>query len=143
MNRLPLPLQLCVRDRATSSRHFRRVAQNLFAAAFSTAAILTISFPSQAQTTPATRRPNQPTPQQLRNFVTSFQANIETGCLNGKPNTKNPQNFCKCYASSFSKRFTPNELVIINGLVNQNQQAVNVVNMMMSPERRACLASDL
>ena len=98
--------------------------------------LLGLAVPARAQTgTPA-----QPTPEQIRAYVASFEANVNKGCVQSKPQVANVAAYCRCYAASFVKRYSPNELAAMNNLAGQSPQAVQMITLMMSPERRACEA---
>jgi len=53
----------------------------------------------------------------------------------------NARAYCGCYAASFVRRYPPADLAVINSFAAKSSQAIDLVTVMMSPERRACVAT--
>ena len=82
--------------------------------------------------------------QQLSNaqLVKEFRDGFEQGCRQGKtPDVKNQRGYCSCVANSYQARYSGAELRAISQFAgNLGEQGPAIVNLMMSPEARACNA---
>ena len=81
----------------------------------------------------------QPTPAQLAG---QFRDGFMKGCLNGKtPDVKNQRGYCDCLANAYQKRYDGTTLAVISqaaGSLGEKDPAL--VNLMMSPESKTCVA---
>ena len=85
----------------------------------------------------------QATAAQVRQFVSNFNRNIAKGCLQSRlEGLRNPQGYCNCYAQAFTNRYAAADLVAINTAATSSKIAVEVITLMMAPERRMCKASN-
>lgn len=133
--------------------------QQLALSLLTTAVVFSVGGPAMAQQSPGFRsqppvnnsstRPassvqpapaqSQLTPRQARQFVAVFNRNITDGCLKNPPaNVLNPQNYCSCYASAFTKRYEVGELITINAVAAKSKLGLDVITLMMAPDRRLC-----
>jgi len=86
---------------------------------------------------PAAR--DQATPEQIRQFVTSFEAGVNTGCLRNPPrDLANPSRYCACYARTLVTQYQPGELAAINNLAAASKDNANLISLMAAPFARAC-----
>ena len=111
------------------------------------APILLISVACSAamaqQSPPASKQKGQPSAQQVKKFVDNFSRNLVSGCLKSNPeNVENPQGYCNCYAQAFTKRYAAGDLVAINSAATSSKIALDVITLMMAPDRRLCRASN-
>lgn len=84
----------------------------------------------------------QATPEQIRRFVTSFEAGVNTGCLRNPPRDQaNPTRYCACYARTLVTQYQPMELAAINNLAATNADNANIIVLMAAPFARACKAA--
>ncbi|QNI74329.1 hypothetical protein [Synechococcus sp. NOUM97013] len=69
-----------------------------------------------------------------------FREAFESGCNQGQtPGVKSQKKYCTCLANSYQARYSGVELSAISQLAGQTgQQGSTLVNIMMSPEARAC-----
>jgi len=105
--------------------------------------LLSLASSAMAQQAPAIGQKAQPTPQQVRQFVDNFSRNIAKGCLQSRlEGLRNPQGYCNCYAQAFTNRYAAADLVAINTAATSSRIAVDVITLMMAPERRMCKASN-
>ena len=82
---------------------------------------------------------SQLTPKQARQFVADFNRNLTNGCLRNPPaNVASAQSYCSCYASAFINRYEVGELVTINTIAAKSKLALDVITLMMAPDRRLC-----
>ena len=91
------------------------------------------AVPSLAQ---ANKQPSQA--QLARQFRDGFMK----GCLNGKtPDVKNQRGYCDCLANAYQKRFDGTTLAVISQAAGSlGEKGPALVNLMMSPESRTCVA---
>lgn len=89
-----------------------------------------------AGTTPAPGS-RQPTDAQLRE---QFRNNFLRGCLSGRTQgVRNQTAYCNCYANAYLARYDGRTLSLITQLAEQSgKNGPALVDLMMSPERRAC-----
>ena len=110
----------------------------------SPAPVLAQNQPPEATQWPANTEAMQimATPQQISNFVKSFQNGVTLGCLRTPPkDIRNPRSYCSCYAKAFIDRYKPNDLAFINNLAERYPQIATItISVMMRPESLACAA---
>ena len=89
--------------------------------------------PSLAQ---ANKQPSQA--QLARQFRDGFMK----GCLNGKtPDVNNQRGYCDCLASAYEKRYDGSTLAVISQVAGSlGEKGPALVNLMMSPESKTCVA---
>ena len=86
--------------------------------------------------------PQAATPQQISQFIASFQNGVTQGCLRTPPkNIPNPRSYCSCYAKAFIDRYNPSDLAAMNNLAERYPQvAPATISVMMQPESLSCAA---
>jgi hypothetical protein len=94
-------------------------------------ALLLVATPSFAQ--------GRPSDAQLREqFRTQFLQGCQAGRTRG---VRNQSNYCNCFANSYLARYNGQTLAAISAQANQlGSGGAALVDLMMSPERRACAA---
>ena len=80
--------------------------------------------------------------QSNRDLVLKFRDGFERGCNQGStPGVTNQKGYCTCMANSFQARFSGRELTTISQSSSKlGQGGAALVNLMMSPEAKACNA---
>ena len=107
-----------------------------------TAIILGIFSSGQSNAQPTERGGGQALAQADKQFERSFRDNIYKGCTsNRKTKLKNLKNYCMCYANSYAKRYSAQELRAIDKVGSTGKQAVQAITLMMRPEMKACIKS--
>ena len=93
-----------------------------------------------AGTPPALAQVSKPlTPVQL---TRQFRDGFMKGCLNGKtPDVKNQQGYCDCLANAYQQRYDGTTLAVISQVAGSvGEKGPALVNLMMSPESKTCVA---
>jgi hypothetical protein len=109
---------------------------------FITAPFITALFisalTSLASITPSLAQGN-PTNSQL---TKQFRDGFLKGCLQGKtPGVRNQSSYCNCMAKSYQSRYDGRALTVISQLAGSvGEQGPALVNLMMTPEAKACSA---
>lgn len=107
--------------------------------------LLVAASPALAQTPPRQQaRPAQqpPSAEQIRRFVSSFEAGVNAGCLRNPPRDQpNPARYCACYARTLVTQYQPMELSAINSLAAASPDNANIIVLMAAPFARACKAA--
>nr|WP_137006772.1 hypothetical protein [Synechococcus sp. UW106] len=77
-----------------------------------------------------------------RQLVKQFRDGFERGCNQGKTEeVSNQRRYCNCMANSFQSRYTGKELSAISqAATGLGDNGPSIVNLMMTPEARACNA---
>ena len=75
-------------------------------------------------------------------LVKQFRDGFERGCNQGKTQgVSNQKGYCTCMANSFQSRYSGQELSAISQAANVlGDQGPGVINLMMAPEAKACIA---
>jgi hypothetical protein len=55
---------------------------------------------------------------------------------------RNPRGYCTCYASSFLKRYSPQDLFLITRVSGESPQNPRLIALMMAPEIRVCMQNN-
>jgi len=97
------------------------------------ASLLALTIPINA------RAQQQPTNAQL---TKQFRDGFLKGCLQGKtPGVKNQGKYCTCMANSYQSRYDGRTLAAISQVSGSlGNQGPALVNLMVSPETKACKA---
>jgi hypothetical protein len=98
------------------------------------------ALPALAQSSPAsTATPF--TPQQDLQYKAQFSKGFRQGCLTTKsPLITNPVAFCGCLLNAYQSRYSGQALASIVALSSQSgSSGPRLVDLMMYPERQACL----
>ena len=72
----------------------------------------------------------------------SFRASFLKGCKSGKtPNVSNQNAYCTCMANGYQARYDGRTLTAVSQLAgSMGQQGPGLVNLMMQPEGKRCVA---
>ena len=75
-------------------------------------------------------------------LVKQFRDGFERGCNQGKTEgVTNQKGYCTCMANSFQSRYSGQELSAISQAANVlGENGPTVINLMMAPEAKACIA---
>jgi hypothetical protein len=75
-----------------------------------------------------------------RELTLEFRNGFERGCnLGSTPDVSNQRGYCTCLANSYEARYSGDELSAISQYANKlGKQGAGMINLMMTPEKRAC-----
>ena len=78
-------------------------------------------------------------PAQPGDFSLSFRENVRKGCLaNVSSSIRKPEQYCECYADSYLRRYTEEDLVLISENALKAKNGGPIVAAMMRPDMRQC-----